>query len=155
MYQDHFNDALSNLVAVLALLIAQNHQSLWWVDPIGAILIGLYIMYSWCETGTEEIEKIVGRKADQSLLDKLVSIGSSHHDSLTVDICRCYHFGPKFLVEMEVVLPPDMPLRSTHDIGMSLQYKRENVRGVGRAFGHMDYSEGEYEEHVMSRKVKR
>ena len=58
MYQDHFNDALSNLIAVVALVLAMNHPNMWWVDPLGAIVISLYIMYSWYETGTEEIEKV-------------------------------------------------------------------------------------------------
>jgi hypothetical protein len=88
------------------------------------------------------------------LLDEIISLGNSHHESLSVDICRCYHFGPKFLVEMEVILPADMLLRETHDIGMSLQYKLENVPEVERAFVHIDYSAREYDEHVMSRKVK-
>ncbi|GMI09316.1 hypothetical protein TrRE_jg9898 [Triparma retinervis] len=154
MYQDHFNDALSNFIAVVALVLAMNHPNMWWVDPLGAIVISLYIMYSWYETGTEEIEKIVGRAADQSLLDSITSLGNAHHPSLSVDICRCYHFGPKFLVEMEVILPADMLLRDTHDIGMSLQYKLENVPEVERAFVHIDYSAREYDEHVMSRKVK-
>ena len=60
MYQDHFNDALSNGVAVVALVLAMNHPKLWFVDPCGAIVISLYIMWSWYETGTEEIEKVRG-----------------------------------------------------------------------------------------------
>lgn len=82
MYQDHFNDTLSNGVALLALIMSAHHPSLWFVDPIGAILISVYIMYSWYETGTEEIEKIVGRAAEQSLMDEIIDMGNQHHDKL-------------------------------------------------------------------------
>ena len=51
---------------------------------------------------------------------------------------------------MEVVLPAEMVLRETHDIGMSLQYKLEQVAEVERAFVHMDYKERPYDEHINS-----
>ena len=34
-----------------------------------------------------------------------------------------HSFGPNFLVELEVVLPPDMPVRESHDIALALQQK--------------------------------
>ncbi|GMH77816.1 hypothetical protein TrST_g13882 [Triparma strigata] len=154
MYQDHFNDALSNGIALVAIVCAFIHPSLWWFDPAGAILISLYIMKSWWDTGMEEVEKLVGKAAEQSFIDELVKIGENHHGEMSIDICRCYHFGPKFLVEMECVMPSNMQLKDTHDIGMDLQYKLENHPEVERAFVHIDYSKRAYDEHVSSKKYK-
>lgn len=39
---------------------------------------------------------------------------------------RCYSFGPRFNVEMEVVLPGTMTVAESHDIALDLQHK---VRG--------------------------
>ena len=102
MAQDHINDCLSNVVAVFALALARQDYRFWWADPVGALIISLYIMYSWFQTGSEEIEKIVGKAAGQEVLDKLNRIGATHHNDLTVDCLRCYHFGERYLVEMEV-----------------------------------------------------
>ena len=55
MYQDHFNDSLSNGIALIAIFCAFIHPSLWWFDPAGAILISLYIIKSWWDTGVEEV----------------------------------------------------------------------------------------------------
>jgi cation diffusion facilitator family transporter len=154
MYQDHVNDCLSNSVAVVAVFFASRWPELWWLDPAGAIIISVYIMYSWYHTGSEEIEKLVGKAADQELIDRLTEIGNAHHELLKVDILRCYHFGEQFLVEMEVVLPPEMVLRETHDIGMSLQYKLEKIPEVERAFVHIDYKARAYDEHVNSKIYK-
>ena len=33
-------------------------------------------------------------------MDSLVDIGNFHHKDMQIDVCRCYHFGPKFLVEI-------------------------------------------------------
>ena len=49
-------------------------------------------------------------------------------------------------------MPPNMMLKDTHDIGMDLQYKLENLPEVERAFVHIDYSKRAYDEHIASRK---
>jgi cation diffusion facilitator family transporter len=56
--QDHWNDILSNGVAAVALICALYTPTLWFLDPIGAILISLYIIWSWYETGKEQIEQL-------------------------------------------------------------------------------------------------
>lgn len=56
--QDHWNDILSNGVAAVALICALYTPTLWFLDPIGAILISIYIIWSWYETGKEQIEQL-------------------------------------------------------------------------------------------------
>ena len=58
---------------------------------------------------------------------------------LLIDTVRVYHFGSNFLVECDIVLPEDMSLRESHDIGESLQLKIEKLPEVERAFVHLDY----------------
>lgn len=54
-------------------------------------------------------------------------------------------------VELEVVLPADMPLIQSHDIGMDLQYEIEGLEEVERCFVHIDYEKRDYDEHVVSK----
>ena len=70
---------------------------------------------------------------------------------LQVDVVRAYHFGPKFLVELEVVLPRDTLLHESHDLGMELQYEIESREEVERCFVHIDYESRPYDEHVVSK----
>ena len=97
---DHWNDALSNSVAVVALIAAFASRSLWFFDPIGAILISLYIIHSWFSTGKEMIEQLIGKAAPEEFIDEIVEIASKHDSRMSVDVCRAYHFGPKFLAEL-------------------------------------------------------
>ena len=36
---------------------------------------------------------------------------------------RAYHFGARYIVEMEVILPSAMTVRESHDIALRLQHK--------------------------------
>lgn len=41
------NDIMSNGVAILCGIGASQSRRLWWIDPVGGILVSLYIIYSW------------------------------------------------------------------------------------------------------------
>ena len=60
---------------------------------------------------------------------------------------RAYHFGARFLVEVDVVLPGAMALRDAHDIGESLQAKIEALELTERCFVHLDYEWSHAPEH--------
>ena len=149
--QDHWNDALSNGVAAIALLCAMRYPSLWFLDPTGAIVISVYIIHSWYSTGKEQIEQLTGKAAPEDFVDELLEIAANFDDRMVVDVCRAYHFGPKFLVELEVVLPKDTLLFESHDLGMELQYCIESREEVERCFVHIDYESRPYDEHVVSK----
>lgn len=45
--EDHRNDILSNATAIACGIGASFSRKVWWIDPAGAILISLYIIWSW------------------------------------------------------------------------------------------------------------
>ena len=58
---------------------------------------------------------------------------------LQVDTCRVYHSGPQYFVEIDIVLPPEMPLWRAHDIAQDLQDQIEALPDVDRCFVHVDH----------------
>ena len=130
---------MTNTVGVVAVLLA------WWkpdylavLDPIGAILIALWIIGSWLSTALEQISHLAGLAAPAGFVRRLTHI-IFHHDTRVqkVDTCRAYHFGERFLVEVEIVMLPETPLRDSHDVGITLQHKIERLEEVERAFVHV------------------
>lgn len=133
-------------MAAIALLCALKSPSLWFIDPVGAILISLYIINSWYSTGREQIEHLTGKAAPEEFIEELMTIASTFDDEMVVDTLRAYHFGPKFLVEIELVMPRETPLFQSHDLGMELQYEIEGREEVERCFVHIDYESRPYDE---------
>jgi len=145
--QDHRNDVMSNSMALATSLIAQYKSKYWFADPLGAIMISLYITVSWMETGKEQVERLVGIQADEKFITFVSELADDHHPLMKSDIVRAYHFGNNFLVEIEVILPQDMRVREAHDISLALQMKVEALETVERAFVHVDYLPRNYDEH--------
>ncbi|XP_070207634.1 uncharacterized protein [Littorina saxatilis] len=144
---DHRNDVMSNSVAIACGYLGSMEfqrkfyiHGFIYVDPCGAILISLYIVFNWWQTGSEQIKMLTGHTARPDFLSKLTWTAMNHHRKIRhIDTVRAFHFGNNFLVELDIVLPEDMSLRVAHDIGESLQQKLENVPEVERAFVHLDY----------------
>ncbi|DAZ92642.1 TPA: hypothetical protein N0F65_009057 [Lagenidium giganteum] len=151
IHQDNFNDTVSNAFAICAYVIASAKPSLWYVDPIGAMVIFLFIMFAWGKMAKEQVMQLVGVCASEEFITEIKDLCARHHDNMTLDIVRAYHFGSKYLVEIEVVVPADMTVKNAHDIALQLQFKIEQHRDVERAFVHVDYQAREYDEHVVSR----
>ncbi|CAG8773479.1 34744_t:CDS:2, partial [Racocetra persica] len=122
--QDHRNDLVINSFGLVMALLGTN--LLWWIDPAGAIIIALFIFWSWTNT----------------------AYALTHHPKvLQVDTCRAYHAGANLFVEVDIVMDRETPLWESHDIGESLQIKLEKLANVERAFVHVDYETSHKPEH--------
>ncbi|XP_064642390.1 uncharacterized protein LOC135496803 [Lineus longissimus] len=136
--QDHRNDVFSNAGALTFGYIA---YKLWkYCDPLGAILMSIYIFISWWMTGAKQIKMLTGYTAKPHFLKKLTWVCLNHSEEIRyIDTVRAFHFGTNYIVEVDIVLPENMTVKEAHNIGEPLQQKLEKMPNVERAFVHLDY----------------
>ncbi|KAL4449002.1 hypothetical protein ABPG77_007719 [Micractinium sp. CCAP 211/92] len=149
--EDHINDVASNLGAMLAAGVVKIWPAGWWVDPVAAIVIALVILARWTAITHAQVLKIVGQAAPAEFVARALRLAEGHHPAMAVDVTRAYHFGARYNVEMEVVLPADMTVAESHDIALALQHKLEAMGDVERAFVHVDYQARPLPEHKVER----
>jgi len=147
---DNFNDILSNFSALVFASLTRVRGELWWMDPVGGILISIYIIRSWCMTAIEQVDMLVGKEAHPEFLSTVREMAERHDPGATLDIVRAYHFGPKFLVEVELIMDRQTPLEISHDVGMHLQDQIERMDECERCFVHVDYQHREKDDHDVS-----
>ncbi|KAK9154228.1 hypothetical protein Sjap_001708 [Stephania japonica] len=145
--KDHFFDVVTNSIGLASALLAKYIS--YWMDPAGAIILALYTIYSWSSTVLENVNSLVGRSAEPEYLRKLTYLCWNHHQAIRhIDTVRAYTFGSYYFVEVDIVLPSDMPLREAHDVGETLQEKLERLPEIERAFVHLDYEFTHKPEHA-------
>jgi hypothetical protein len=59
LLQDHLNDIMSNLCAIITAILAGVVANGWWVDPVGAIAISLYIVARWLAIAKQQVRSRV------------------------------------------------------------------------------------------------
>ncbi|CBI31746.3 hypothetical protein VitviT2T_019166 [Vitis vinifera] len=147
--QDHFFDVITNIIGLIAVLLANYISD--WMDPVGAIILALYTIRTWTLTVLENVNSLVGRTAAPEYLQKLTYLCWNHHKAIRhIDTVRAYTFGSHYFVEVDIVLPANMPLQEAHDIGESLQVKLELLPEIERAFVHLDYEYSHKPEHAQT-----
>lgn len=135
--EDHFNDCLSNTVSFTTVILA-NHL-VWWVDPLGAIIISCLIIRNWSNLTFHHCDQLLGKVASPNILNLITFVACNHSPHIQlVDTVRAYHVGSGIYTEVHVVLDADMPLSLAHDIGESLQTRIETLQQVERCFVHLD-----------------
>ncbi|RPB24160.1 hypothetical protein L211DRAFT_838068 [Terfezia boudieri ATCC MYA-4762] len=137
---DHRNDIIVNSFGLLMSILST--RLVWFLDPLGAILIALLILFSWASTAFEHVFFLVGKSAPQEFLNKLTYLALTHDEQIRkVDTVRAYHSGQRYYVEVDIILDEETPLKVSHDVAESLQRKFEGLADVERSFVHVDYED--------------
>ncbi|KAG6535210.1 hypothetical protein ZIOFF_000174 [Zingiber officinale] len=94
------------------------------------------------------------RSAAPGYLQKLTFLCWNHHKAIRqIDTVRAYTFGSHYFIEVDIVLPSEMPLREAHVIGEALQEKLEQLPEIERAFVHLDYEYTHKPEHAQAQDI--
>ena len=140
---DQRNDAVMNLGGLAGgVLAGQFSEVVWWLDPLTALLLAIGVSVAWIGEAKTKIYLLTGIAATPSTLRKMTLMTYNHDRRIIkVDTVRAYHVGAKLFVEVHIVMDPETPLRDSHDVGETLEYRIENYfhDEVERAFVHMDY----------------
>jgi divalent metal cation (Fe/Co/Zn/Cd) transporter len=136
------------------------------VDPVGAIVISVYIIIAWilqasseyllitiipsdyvqfyehvCFFSIEQVRNLTGHTAEAPFLQRLTHVVYNYRPDVVskVDSIQAVHFGTNFFTEVDIGLPGSMPLSEAHDIGIVLQNQLETMDEIERAFVHLDF----------------
>ncbi|KAL8876583.1 MAG: hypothetical protein Q9215_002717 [Flavoplaca cf. flavocitrina] len=138
--QDCKTDVYFNTLSLLFPLLG--HQlNVWWLDPLGAALLSLYIIYDWADTSFQNVLRLSGSAVDDRLLKKITFLAWRFAPIVkSYKTITAYHAGDGVWVEIDVMLDGKTPLDQAHDIAETLQYCCEGLTEVDRAFVTMDYT---------------
>ncbi|UZJ57377.1 hypothetical protein CBS101457_006697 [Exobasidium rhododendri] len=147
--QDAENDVVFNTASLIFPVIG---DKLGWpaLDPIGGILLSIYIIWEWIETLTETVNKLSGSAASPDALTRALYLITRFKSIDSVSALEVYHAGDDMIVEVDVVLPMALQLKEAHDLGEIVTYCLESI-GHERAFVHLDYNPTGQRGHISGR----
>lgn len=152
LWEDHRNDLFINGFGVLTSVGGAKLK--WWLDPMGAIILSTLIIFLWSRTAYSEFQLLIGVTTDAPTLQLITYISMTHSPFIKqIDTVRAYHSGPRLIVEVDIVMDPDEPLRATHDVAEELQTKLESLPDVERAYVHVDYETDHAPEHFLKKEL--
>ena len=149
LYQDHRNDLFINGFGIFT--SAAGATIAGWIDPAGALVISLAIITSWTRTAFGEFKTLAGAAAPTDFLQLVTYNAALFSDEIqAIESVRAYSSGPRYIVEIDIVMHPETPLWKSHDLSQALQDNLESLPMVERAFIHVDHEVEHAFEHRKS-----
>lgn len=149
--QDAMTDIVFNTVSLLMPWLGHIFN-IWWFDPLGALLLSMYIIFNWGKTAFEHINNLTGAVADPLEYKVVLYLCCRFAEPIRrITALKIYHVGDNLNVEVDLVFANDkfdLSFKDCHDIAEALQYSIESLPNVERAFVHIDYMEGNYKGHL-------
>jgi cation diffusion facilitator family transporter len=126
--QDCKTDVFFNSFSLLFPLIG-HRLDVWWLDPLGATLLSLFIIYDWAGTCLENVTRLTGLAASDRTARKMMYMAWRFAPLVQgYKQIKCYHAGDGVWVEMDVLMDEKCPLKKAHDIAETLQYCTEGTK---------------------------
>jgi cation diffusion facilitator family transporter len=136
--QDCKTDVYFNTLSLLFPLIGHK-LNVWWLDPLGAACLSLFIIYDWAGTCLENITRLTGEAASDQLERKVLFMAYRFAPLVEgFKSVKCYHAGDGVCVEIDILMAENTPLSRCHDVAETLQYCLEGLKEVDRAFVTID-----------------
>ncbi|CCX34096.1 cation diffusion facilitator 10 [Pyronema domesticum] len=137
--EDALTDVIFNFFSILFPL-AGVFTNTWWLDPLGGLILSIYVIVQWSKIAVGHIKNLTGASASADQRNVLLYTTMRFARSIKqITSVHAYHAGDKLNVEVDIVLEQGLELKDSHDLGESLQYTLESLPIVDRAFVHLDY----------------
>ena len=93
------------------------------VDPIFAILIAFYVLYSAWSIVVESVNDLLDKELSESVQEAIVEVVISHKDVRGVHDLRTRQSGRNKIVQFHMEIDRDLPLWHAHDIAEEIEQK--------------------------------
>ncbi|WP_407635171.1 cation diffusion facilitator family transporter [Thiomicrorhabdus chilensis] len=123
----YVSDVLANLLVILSLWLSH----IQWLDPLLALGIALWILYSAIHIAKEAGNQLLDRELPNEIRQQIQQIILGTPNVRGFNDLRSYQSGPNFFVQLDLELDDDLTLKQSHQIAeevtQALQNAFENI----------------------------
>jgi cation diffusion facilitator family transporter len=134
--QDNLSDVLTSTAAFFGVLGSTYIHPL--LDPIGGIVVALWIFRAVYNAGKENLHFLTGGGATQEQREELVKLVEEIPGVIRVHHLMTDYVGPKMVVDMHVNMDGNKTLYEAHAISDQIIKKLESLPEVDRAYVHIE-----------------
>ncbi len=107
-------DILSN-IAIIISLVADYYFNVFWIDPITAIIVAIYLVYSAYDILKDAVNMLLDKELPKKTIRKIRNIIVSHNFVKGVHDIRTRDIGNGYLFEFHLELDGNISLAKAHD----------------------------------------
>jgi len=112
----HRSDALSSIPVAVAVAVAAIWPSLAWVDAVGALVVGVFILHVAWEIGRPALEELIDAN-NHAKAEAVAEVARHVPGVLAVHQSRTRRCGATFLADLHVQVASDLTVGAAHTLG--------------------------------------
>jgi len=136
--RDNLNDVISSAVVLASIFISRFVAA---ADPIGALLVSLWIFRGVYLVVSEAIRQVTGGAGSTELTQQIFDAASHMPGVLNVHQVILEHVGPEVRADVHINMDGNLPLVRVHQVSDNVRSAIEKIDGVEHAFIHVEPSE--------------
>lgn len=133
---DHRNDILIAFGAIIGFL--GSNYGFVFLDPLVAMLIGLWIIKVGFGIGIDNIKFLMGEAPKKELLGKIKDTASKVKGIKGVQEVKAHYVGTLVQVEVHILVDRNLTIYRAHALGRKVEKEVEKLEDVEKAFVHID-----------------
>jgi len=134
----HYLSDLFTAVAVIVALVLTERFGFVYADPLFAITIAAYILYSAWKIAGSSFDQIMDRELPDEDRDRIRDVVMSHPDVLDMHDLRTRSSGLNSFIQLHMELDGGMTLKRAHDIADEVQIMVESTFPDAEVLIHQD-----------------
>lgn len=133
----YLSDMLSNL-AVLAALVLASQPALWWVDPVAAMLVAIYVLHSAYTVGKRALSQLMDQELPESLREDILQAALQEPGVLGIHDLKTRAAGPYRFVQLHLELDAQQSLEAAHTISDKVAIRVRGACADAQVIIHQD-----------------
>lgn len=134
--QDHLSDVITSTAAFVGAFGSRFLHPL--ADPVGGILVSLWIFRAALAAGKENLGFLTGAGASEDVRKQVVEVANSVQGVQRVHHMMTEYVGPRLVVDMHINVNGAMSVDEAHAIEDEVVKRLETLPEVDRAYVHIE-----------------
>lgn len=129
-------DLITNASIILALVLSM----LGWsgLDPVFALAIAMYIIYSAWQIGSEAVALLMDRELPEEIKTRIVELAYQPSEVLGVHDLRTRQSGHMYFIQVHLEMQDDLSLHAVHDVAEIVETDIRNAYPGSQIIVHLD-----------------
>ena len=122
----HHSDALSSIPAAAAIAVAHFFPELSFIDPVGALLVSIFILHAAWKITMPTLRELADTGLSERETQELYRLVASVPGILGTHAMRTRKVGSSMLVDLHILVDPEMSVREGHRLSHDVREKLES-----------------------------
>ena len=132
----YLTDLLSNSLVIAALVFV--YYGVPWMDPLMAIAIGLYILYSAWQIVADSVQMLLDRELDEEIQENIRKLVFEDPDVQAIHELRTRESGHTQFIQLHIEMDAELKLREAHDISDRIMHSLQKAYPSAEILIHQD-----------------